>query len=60
MAKREEQKTIDVNKASLYDMFDYLCGKVDWSKSYLDANAVFCMNTLFNELQKTRNEIVKV
>ncbi len=39
-------------EATLDEMFDYLCSKVDWSKSFLDATAVVCMNKLFTELKK--------
>ena len=40
------------NGDTLFNMFDYLCSKVNWGKSNLDAEAVTCMNTLFMELRK--------
>ena len=40
------------NGDRLVNMFDYVCSRVDWKKSYLDAEAVTCMNTLFIELGK--------
>ena len=43
---------------TLFQMFDYLCSKVDWGKSWLDADAVCCMNKLFIELRKQK-EIIK-
>lgn len=53
MAKtaKKETVTIDLDNATLFQMFDYLCSKVDWGKSWLDADAVVCMNTLFKELR---------
>lgn len=40
------------SKATLCEMFDYLCSKVDFGKAALDGTAVVCMNTLFIELGK--------
>ena len=40
------------NGDTLVNMFDYLCSKVDWKKSFLDSEAIVCMNTLFIELGK--------
>ena len=45
------------NGDRLINMFDYLCSRVDWDKSYLDAEAVTCMNTLFIELEKDKRII---
>lgn len=39
-------------EATLYEMFDYLCSKIDFSKSFLDATAVRSMNILGIELSK--------
>lgn len=39
-------------EATLYEMLNYLCSKVDFGNSFLDATAVRAMNTLFIELQK--------
>lgn len=39
-------------KDTLFNMFDYLCSKVNWGKSHLDATGIQCMNTLFLELRK--------
>ena len=43
--------------ATLFEMFDYLCSKVDWGKSALDNKAIKCMNQLFIELRKDKNKI---
>ena len=40
------------DKATLEEMFDYLCSKVDFGKSFLDSTAIVCMNKLFIELRK--------
>ena len=47
-----ERKVDLENGDRLVNMFDYLCSRVNWGKSYLDAKAVTCMNTLFIELGK--------
>jgi len=44
------------SEATLCEMFDYVCSKVDWSKSFLDATGFFCMNKLFIELKKDKNK----
>ena len=50
-------KKIDLEKgATLFEMLDYLCSKIDFDKSYLDANAVMCMNKLFIELGKQKEK----
>ena len=41
-------------KATLREMLDYLCSKIDFSKSFLDNTAIRCMNTLFTELRKDK------
>ncbi len=52
------QKDLSTEKeATLYEMFDYLCSKVDWGKSFLDNTAIVCMNKLFIELGKINNKI---
>ena len=38
--------------ATLWEMFDYFCSKIDFGKSWLDADAIACMNKLFIELRK--------
>lgn len=38
--------------AGLLEMFDYFCSKIDFNSSFLDADAVVAMNTLFGELRK--------
>jgi hypothetical protein len=45
----------DLNKeeqATLFEMFDYFCSKIDFGKSFLDSTAIVCMDTLFKELRK--------
>ena len=41
-------------KATLHEMLDYLCSKIDFGKSFLDNTAIRCMNTLFIELRKDK------
>ena len=45
-----------VKKATLFEMFDYLCSKVDWGTAFLDGTAVQSMNTLFIELKRDKNK----
>jgi hypothetical protein len=40
------------DKDTLFNMFDYLCSRVNWGKAALDSTAIQCMNTLFLELRK--------
>lgn len=42
MSKNEE--------GTLFEMFDYLCTRVDWGSSNLDSAGIRCMNTLFIKL----------
>jgi hypothetical protein len=39
-------------KATLSEMLDYLCSKVNFGKCALDSTAIVCMNKLFIELGK--------
>ena len=39
-------------EATLFEMFDYLCSRVDFSKVSLDSASIVSMNTLFIELEK--------
>jgi hypothetical protein len=49
---------IDLEKgATLFEMFDYLCSKIDWGKSALDNVSIVCMDTLFKELRKQTDKI---
>jgi hypothetical protein len=43
--------------ATLLEMFDYLCCKIDFGHSFLDSTAVVCMNKLFIELRKQKEKI---
>jgi hypothetical protein len=38
--------------ATLFEMLDYLCSKIDFSKTFLDNTAIISMNVLFRELRK--------
>lgn len=40
------------NEATLLEMFDYLCSKINFGKANLDTTAIVCMNRLFLELRK--------
>lgn len=37
--------------ATLHEMLDYLCSKIDFGKSFLDNTAIRSMNVLFRELK---------
>ncbi len=53
MAKEFTGKDIsNEEEATLFEMFDYLCSKVDWGKSFLDNTAIVAMNKLFIILHK--------
>lgn len=53
MATAKPQKDLSNEKeATLNEMFDYVCSKVDWGKSFLDNTAIRCMNKLFIETKK--------
>ena len=43
--------------ATLFEMLDYLCSKIDFGKSALDSTAIQCMNRLFIELKKQEEKI---
>lgn len=44
------------NEATLYEMFDYLCSRIDFGKSFLDSTAVRCMNNLFIKLKEQKEK----
>lgn len=44
-------------EATLFEMFDYFCSKMDFGKSYMDNVAICCMNRLFLELRKQTDKI---
>jgi len=49
----EAKKDLSNEKeATLCEMLDYLCSKIDFSKSFLDTTAIRSMDTLFKELKK--------
>lgn len=52
MVKKKEIKIPNMETATLYEMFNYLCSRVDWGKSFLDSTGVQCMNELFLRLKK--------
>ena len=39
-------------EATLFEMLDYLCSKINFGASFLDSTAVNSMNILFTELRK--------
>lgn len=43
-------------EATLFEMLDYLCSKVDFGKSFLDSTAIVCINKLFIELRKDKKK----
>ena len=43
-------------EATLFEMFDYFCSKMDMSKSFLDNAGILCMNKLFIELRKDKRK----
>lgn len=44
-------------EATLYEMFNYLCSKIDFGRSALDGKSIRCMNRLFIELRKQEDKI---
>lgn len=55
---KSELKKVDLEKGdTLFNMFDYLCSKVNFGKSALDADSIVCMNTLFKELRSDKRKI---
>jgi len=44
-------------EATLFEMFDYLCSKIDWDKTSVDLVSVDCMSKLFKELRKDERKI---
>ena len=61
MAKVKAVTAEKVNREgdTLFKMFDYFCSRINFSKSFLDADGVACMNRLFLELKKD-TRIIKV
>ena len=54
----EPKKDLSKEKeATLFEMLDYLCSKIDFGKSALDNTAIVCMNRLFIELRKDEKKI---
>jgi hypothetical protein len=48
-------KNLDLeNEATMYELFDYFCSKVDFSHSFLDNTAVCAMDCLFKNLDRER------
>ena len=45
------------DEATLSEMLDYLCSKIDFGKSCLDSTAIQCMDQLFKELKKQDEKI---
>ena len=43
-------------EATLFEMFDYLCSKIDFGKSALDNTAIVCMDKLSKKLHKDENK----
>lgn len=53
----EPKKDLSKEKeATLDEMFDYFCSKIDFSKTFLDNTAIVCMNKLFQELGKDKTK----
>ena len=44
------------SEATLYEMYDYLCSKINFGKSFLDAVAIRAMNNLFTVLCKDKKK----
>ncbi len=51
-------KSIKRTGDTLYNMFSYFCSRIDFGKSYLDADGIASMNRLFLELKKDTRKIV--
>ena len=43
-------------EATLFEMFEYLCSKIDFGKSFLDYTASVCMNNLFKKLKEQKDK----
>ena len=56
---KPKKKVVEFNRkeATMFQMLEYLCSKVNWGKSAIDADAVWCMNTLFMELRKDKRKV---
>jgi len=51
--KTKKIYTVNLEKGDrLVTMLNYLCSKINFAKSNIDAESVTCMNTLFLELEK--------
>ena len=56
MAKAKKNLSNET-EATLFEMFDYFCSKMDFGKSFMDNTAISCMNRLFLELRKQTEKI---
>jgi len=56
MAKAEKDLSNET-EATLFEMFDYFCSKMNFGKSFMDNTAICCMNRLFLELRKQTDKI---
>jgi len=54
MPDKKKVIIINTDKATLYEMFDYFCSKIDFGRTFLDAEAVGCINRLYMELGKDK------
>jgi hypothetical protein len=55
--KMAETKNLTNEKeATFFEMLDYLCSRIDFGKSHLDATSIRCMNILFTELRKDKKK----
>lgn len=43
-------------EATLFEMFDYFCSRMNFGKSFLDSTGICCMNKIFLELRKQKEK----
>jgi len=55
MAKAQKDLSKE-KEATLFEMFDYFCSKIDFRKTTLDSIAIQSMNLLFTELKKQKEK----
>ena len=44
------------SEATLYEMLDYFCSRIDFGKSCLDSVSISCMNQLFLKLREQKEK----
>ena len=55
MAKPQKDLS-NQEEATLFEMLDYLCSKIDFGQAFLDNTAIRCMNALFTNLRNNQEK----